>query len=298
MPKHGVWELSSETIHGKSWITAPPQTRNASKSMVSTPTLDMLLAEAAPFLHPLLKDVIIPTNLPTSRGTDVEPYDKNWRTTIKLQGSDGGGACFPMHFDTASGVDSRVVTAIYYLNEEWTVGDGGELSLFPFPYPPPLPLSPITDRLVLFSSRHMLHRVLPSHVPRCCLTFWLYDGVELNGKPGRPFKPLTSAPEISDPPLDECVSLSLLLHPKLRSHYARLVYADQWAASMRESHAPSPKLEVALERNAHEIFAIERRLADYLAGSGLKGRAADPLALAAAHIPVDEALFPGLVSWF
>ena len=45
----------------------------------------------------------------------------------------GQGGCFPIHTDTDAAVDSRRVTAIWYLNPGWRQGDGGELRLYPFP---------------------------------------------------------------------------------------------------------------------------------------------------------------------
>ena len=36
-------------------------------------------------------------------------------------------ACFPMHFDSDATLDARKITALTYLNPDWTEGDGGEL---------------------------------------------------------------------------------------------------------------------------------------------------------------------------
>ena len=55
---------------------------------------------------------------------------------MKLQLNGGGGACFPLHFDTDADLDGRRVTALVYLNPEWAAGDGGELMLYPFPHAP------------------------------------------------------------------------------------------------------------------------------------------------------------------
>mmetsp|Transcript_77738 Transcript_77738/g.155699 ORF Transcript_77738/g.155699 Transcript_77738/m.155699 type:complete len:161 (+) Transcript_77738:580-1062(+) len=160
----------------------------------------------------------------------------------------------------------------------------------------------------------MLHRVLPSRVPRQCLTFWTYvsesEGATIEKK-CKPFKPVqyplgtstsslsTDTAPSSDIPLDEAVSLSLLLQPKLRPHFARLALARDWASSIVQAHAPSQQREAALHRHANEVAAIESSFVKFLVTSGLSGRAADPLALAEAHFPVeDESMHPGLVSWF
>lgn len=90
----------------------------------------------------------------------------------KLQHNAGGGGCFPMHFDSDETLDGRRVTAIFYLNDRWAPGDGGELKLYPLPHAP-VTLPPLADRMVLFSSTRMLHRVLPSAKARHCFTVWL-----------------------------------------------------------------------------------------------------------------------------
>ena len=53
-----------------------------------------------------------------------------WRPAKWLAGA---GACFPLHFDAYNGADSRRITAIVYLNRNWTRGQGGELILHPVP---------------------------------------------------------------------------------------------------------------------------------------------------------------------
>jgi hypothetical protein len=53
-------------------------------------------------------------------------------------------------------------------------GPGGQLRLYPWPAGPPVDLEPRFNRLVLFSSARMVHRVLPSRRPgRACFTIWL-----------------------------------------------------------------------------------------------------------------------------
>jgi Rps23 Pro-64 3,4-dihydroxylase Tpa1-like proline 4-hydroxylase len=62
-----------------------------------------------------------------------------------------------MHFDSDLRLDGRRVTAIFYLNDSWTPDAQGQLRLYPFPAPP-VDIAPVKDRLVLFSTAHMLHR--------------------------------------------------------------------------------------------------------------------------------------------
>lgn len=72
----------------------------------------------------------------------------------------------------------RKLTCIVYLNENWKKGDGGELVLWPF-LQKPIVIPPLMDRLVMFRSDLLLHRVLPSTVPRYCFTVWV-DGLDVN----------------------------------------------------------------------------------------------------------------------
>ena len=93
--------------------------------------------------------------------------------SVKLQLNRGSGGCFPLHFDSDAALDGRRVTALTYLNPDWTPGDGGELVLYPFPEPP-VKVEPVMGRVVLFSAANMLHRVLPSGKPRMCYTTWFF----------------------------------------------------------------------------------------------------------------------------
>ena len=76
-----------------------------------------------------------------------------------------------MHYDTSSKHSQREMTAILYLNEGWEEGDGGELRLFPFPLGE-VDFAPRNDRLAIFNSTEMLHRVMPATAPRACLSLW------------------------------------------------------------------------------------------------------------------------------
>ena len=63
----------------------------------------------------------------------------------------------------------------------WERGHGGELVLQPF-LGLAVTVPPLMDRLVIFRSDRVLHRVLPASAPRYCFTVWL-DGAEgtING---------------------------------------------------------------------------------------------------------------------
>lgn len=99
-------------------------------------------------------------------------------TTIKLQYNQGSGGCFPLHYDNPGRPNKRKITCLVYLNPAWKEGDGGELELVPF-CGRKVVVPPLHDRVVLFHSDRVLHRVLPARVPRCCFTIWL-DGAGTN----------------------------------------------------------------------------------------------------------------------
>jgi SM-20-related protein len=80
------------------------------------------------------------------------------------------GAAYARHRDAFRGGPSRRVTAIWYLNEEWSGGgelrlhlDGGARDL-----------APLCDRLVVFLSEKIDHEVLPARAERWAVTAWYY----------------------------------------------------------------------------------------------------------------------------
>ena len=88
-------------------------------------------------------------------GVKVKPGDAN--RTVKLQINTGGA--FPYHFDNPGGAQqNRKLTCILYLNEDYEDKCGGEIVLVPF-MGPFVTIRPIFNRLVVFYSETMLHRV-------------------------------------------------------------------------------------------------------------------------------------------
>lgn len=51
-----------------------------------------------------------------------------------------------------------------------------------------------------------------------------------------------------------------LLSADIRPHACKLLYAEEWAESIRESHADSPAREAALQMYHHEILLIHKSL--------------------------------------
>jgi SM-20-related protein len=91
------------------------------------------------------------------------------RLEVQLARYPGGGARYARHVDAFLGRESRVVTAIYYLNPDWRPEHGGWLRLH---LDRSVDVEPILDRLVVFLSARVEHEVLPAHAPRLAATAW------------------------------------------------------------------------------------------------------------------------------
>ena len=90
---------------------------------------------------------------------------------IKVQINAGGA--FPAHYDNPGHPNKRKVTCIFYLNEGWVAGDGGEIEFIPF-LGEQVDVPPLFDRIVVFRSDLLLHSVAPwtktgVYVHRACL---------------------------------------------------------------------------------------------------------------------------------
>lgn len=165
---------------------------------------------------------------------------------IKVQYNDGNGGCFPMHFDTTPQVSQRQLTGVVYLNPNWKEEDGGQLRVYPFPYDK-VDIAPKMDRMVLFCSHQMLHRVLPSKAPRYCLTLWFYSE---NPVPFPRKMPLGQYDQV----------LGFLLQPNNRKIFAKLVFAQDWASSIIESFGETEQSKSVVENHWKEIADIEKQL--------------------------------------
>ena len=155
--------------------------------------------------------------------------------SLKVQLNHGNGGCFPLHFDGDPSLDDRVITAVLYLNPDWSDADGGHLQLVPFPERP-VDVAPRFDRLVLFASHDTLHRALPSQNVRFCVTLWFY-----RTQPG-------GGAAVADETKAE------------RRLMARYAYREAWARSIRESHAPGDALDAALLDHASDTLKIAEAL--------------------------------------
>ena len=113
----------------------------AKRGIFETELHDPSLRAACPWLSQLASDDLLSAGL-----TDALLGRQLPRWTIKIQLNGGEGACFPYHFDSDRELDSRVVTAILYLNPDWEPSHGGQLQLLPFPLAP-VQVDPVFDRL-------------------------------------------------------------------------------------------------------------------------------------------------------
>lgn len=94
------------------------------------------------------------------------------------------GAFYQKHLDNFKGKNTRRLSFILYLNENWQPKDGGELRIFLAENTKKNPqnvsfensyidIAPIGGRLACFVSEEMWHEVRPTHNIRCSLTGWI-----------------------------------------------------------------------------------------------------------------------------
>ncbi|MBB5016785.1 SM-20-related protein [Chitinivorax tropicus] len=84
------------------------------------------------------------------------------------------GAFYKRHVDNFRGTGQRQITTILYLNEQWQLGDGGELRIYldesnADSY---IDVPPRAGTMVVFHSPRFYHEVLPAKRERMSLTGW------------------------------------------------------------------------------------------------------------------------------
>lgn len=82
------------------------------------------------------------------------------------------GTGYQRHLDRFRADDRRSLTAILYLNEDWTREDGGLLRFWPEDNGEALDIVPAGGTLVTFLSERFWHEVLPARRERLSLTGW------------------------------------------------------------------------------------------------------------------------------
>jgi hypothetical protein len=116
-------------------------------------------------------------------------------------------------------------------------------------------------------------------VPRYCFTNWLSQS-RGRGGPVRAAAPAPAPP----PPGDRAEARRFLLSPPVRRHLVKILYAEEWEASLAESHPGGAATDAALELHRDGVARARQALAPYeaeiaalaaeCAGGGADARAA------------------------
>lgn len=229
--------------------------------------------ETTPLVKQLREDSSLLELLGDRFGIDRFPLDKQ---DLKLQWNRGKGGCFPIHFDSDPSIDSRRLTAILYLNPDWSKEDGGALKLYPCtpskPSASPVIVSPKNNRLVLFGSQTMAHRVLPFFGPaRYCATLWLsssHQSAKAALQQDVAKQRLAAKSYLTrcadDPSSIPLIKQDILGIEEIRRHVIKFVHQEEWKQSLIESHPEGPLRDALLSRFHMEISVIERVLSPIL----------------------------------
>lgn len=94
-----------------------------------------------------------------------------------IRHSEAHYACYPAgfgyqwHSDNPAGRDERVISAVFYLNDDWETTDGGALELID-KHNVPHQVMPVANRLVIFDS-DLQHQVQIAHRQRYSIATWM-----------------------------------------------------------------------------------------------------------------------------
>ena len=262
--KPGVKELTvvttSDNQHDPAQIDA---------ALASTPVLnalytridDLMLAlnEAAPFLQ--LSSLY---HLKVARLAPMDAGDELGPNTTHRQQNCRKPPAFAAHFDTQPGT-GRTLSLCLWLNEHWTEEHGGHLRVFPAPLAH-VDVEPVSDRVAIFCSHHMLHRVRPLQyvqgkvAPRYCVSMMF------RGSPV-PF-PSTLPTMLADKlrEIDSDVLAMLQLARRQQRDLVMLVFREESVNSMREAfdhgdtEDETKKLERAVKHFENRLQAARQKV--------------------------------------
>ena len=82
------------------------------------------------------------------------------------------GDFYEKHLDAFKNSKNRVVTVVYYLNEDWKESDGGELVIYNEDDRFLTKVAPTENRMVVFMSEKFPHEVLPANTTRYSIAGW------------------------------------------------------------------------------------------------------------------------------
>lgn len=85
------------------------------------------------------------------------------------------GAFYQKHLDNPQAKSRRKVTSVLYMNEDWQMGDGGELVVYDHDDQPLLKLEPKLGRTIFFMSEQFPHEVLPTNTIRESIAGWFLN---------------------------------------------------------------------------------------------------------------------------
>lgn len=90
----------------------------------------------------------------------------------------GLGKFYKRHRDSFQAQKGRILSVIYYLNNDWKPKDGGCLMIYPQKngQEQTIKIAPIGGRLVCFESDKLDHEVLETFAERFSITGWLING--------------------------------------------------------------------------------------------------------------------------
>ncbi|OLF35838.1 2OG-Fe(II) oxygenase [Psychrobacter sp. Cmf 22.2] len=94
-----------------------------------------------------------------------------------IRHSEAHYACYPVgfgyqwHSDNPAGRDERVISAVFYLNDEWAASDGGALEIID-KHDVHHNIMPVANRLVIFDS-DLQHQVQVAHRQRYSIATWM-----------------------------------------------------------------------------------------------------------------------------
>eukprot|EP00298_Acanthocystis_sp_HF-20_P004580 c14911_g1_i3.p1 GENE.c14911_g1_i3~~c14911_g1_i3.p1 ORF type:complete len:312 (-),score=82.68 c14911_g1_i3:57-992(-) len=165
--------------------------------------------------------------------------------TVKLQYNSGNGGCFPYHYDNPGRPNKRKITLLCYLNPGWEEGDGGELVLIPF-LQNLVSIPPLFNRVVIFQSDRILHRVLPATKDRLCFTIWMDGETNSDDEVFMKSKHLI---------LDNSTIL-LLRSSGLQRAVSRAVYDKEYEKSLRECFKSGQGLEIMLRAHFQHLKTV------------------------------------------
>ena len=177
---------------------------------------------------------------------------------VKIQQNKGSGGCFPIHFDSDGAYDARAVTCILYLNASPV--QGGELVLYPFGRSR-ITVEPKFNRMAIFRSNDVAHRVMPCFSQRFCLTIWCSSsGGEQPGDTRddkeRLQKLVTMLRDTQDRNAKDAIREIILGESMVKRLLTKFSLEDEWRQSLLESHAPSPERDVLLQTFEEEMTRI------------------------------------------